>query len=193
MLGISAHTLRRRIRDGVIQAQRVERPQGYAWVVYLEQVPAAVTSEQPAEQTSHDPAAGSDVTSDDPAPHRAEAAGSAGNHVADSQQLALALAPLIEASVNAAVAPLRAELADVRALLSTRDQELGAALERIRGLETARSDSPEMRVGSPSANGTVEPTGGRTSPNRPRLPQKRRHSARGGCAGCQRDAAQQWR
>ena len=172
MLGISAHTLRRRIRDGVIQAQRVERPQGYAWVVYLEQVPAAVTSEQPAEQTSHDPAACSDVTSDEPAPHRAEAAGSAGtrsngatDHVADGHALALALAPLVEASVSAAVAPLRAELADVRALLSTRDQELGAALERIRALEAPREPIPvEIASGSPRANGTVELSGAPPAP-----------------------------
>ncbi len=54
------------------------------------------------------------------------------------QAFALALSPLVEASVNAAVAPLRAELADVRVLLSQRDQELGAALERIRALETPK-------------------------------------------------------
>jgi hypothetical protein len=53
MPGISAHTLRKRIRDGLIRAERVERPQGYAWVVHLER--AGV------------PAAGSEVTSNEPA------------------------------------------------------------------------------------------------------------------------------
>jgi hypothetical protein len=44
---------------------------------------------------------------------------------------------------NAAVAPLRAELADVRPLLSARDQELGAAQERIRALDTINHNLAE--------------------------------------------------
>jgi hypothetical protein len=117
MLGISAHTLRRRIRDGVISAERVERPQGYAWHVFLER--ADVT------------AAGSDVTTDEPAATRQSEPAPAGNHVADGERLALALAQLVEA----AVAPFRGELADVRAQLSARDQEVGQLRERNATLE----------------------------------------------------------
>ena len=47
ILGISGHSQRKRIRDGLIQAQRVERPPGSVWVVHLEQVPAGVRSGQP--------------------------------------------------------------------------------------------------------------------------------------------------
>lgn len=111
ILNVAPATLRKRIRDGSVRAQRVERPQGYSWLVFLEGVPANLTSsvtsneaaDVPSHQTSKQPAA-------DPV---------------DGQQLALALAPLVEASVSAAVAPLRAELTDVRALLSERDQEVG--------------------------------------------------------------------
>jgi len=104
LLGISAHTLRRRIQAGEIQAERVSRPQGYAWRVYVRR--------EPAEQTA------ATVTSDMPAPTLHPQPAAAGSSL---DGLALALAPLVEA----AVAPLRAELADVRAALSARDQELG--------------------------------------------------------------------
>ncbi len=114
-LGVSAHTLRRRITSGEVQAERVRRPQGYTWIVYLDQAPGSrdgtdVTSRVPGDRPA--------ITLDgQPSP--------AGTQAADGHQLALALAPLVEASVSAAVAPLRAELADVRATLSQRDQELG--------------------------------------------------------------------
>jgi len=106
LLGISAHTLRRRIQAGEIQAERVSRPQGYAWRVYVRR--------EPAEQTSPH------VTSDVPAAILHPQPAAAGTPP-DGHALALALAPLVEA----AVAPIRAELADVRAVLSARDQELG--------------------------------------------------------------------
>jgi hypothetical protein len=43
---------------------------------------------------------------------------------------------VLEPLIEAAVAPLRAELADTRGALETARQELGAALERLRALET---------------------------------------------------------
>jgi hypothetical protein len=46
---------------------------------------------------------------------------------------------VLEPLIEAAVAPLRAELADTRGALETARQELGAALERIRTLEATRS------------------------------------------------------
>jgi len=36
VLGISLNTLRKRIADGQIQAERVERPQGHVWRVYVD-------------------------------------------------------------------------------------------------------------------------------------------------------------
>jgi hypothetical protein len=35
-LKISPHALKRRIAAGEIRAERIERPQGYSWAVYLD-------------------------------------------------------------------------------------------------------------------------------------------------------------
>jgi hypothetical protein len=70
-----------------------------------------------------------------------------------AEQLASALRPLVEA----AVAPLRAELADTRAALEIARQELGASLERLRMLEAQREPTPsEIAPGEPSALDTAE-------------------------------------
>jgi excisionase family DNA binding protein len=50
-LGVSLNTLRRRIRSGEIRAERVRRPQGHVWRVYL-------PGEQPAGQHSSQNSAG---------------------------------------------------------------------------------------------------------------------------------------
>ena len=47
ILGVSESTVRRLVRTGKLEAERVERPQGHAWLV---KVPVAVT-DQPG--TSH--------------------------------------------------------------------------------------------------------------------------------------------
>jgi excisionase family DNA binding protein len=152
MLGISAHTLRRRIQAGEIRAERVDRPQGYQWRVYLDR--GAGRTDVTA------------VPSNEPAPTQHWDRAADGRQPADGQQLALALAPLVETAVKAAVAPLRAELADVRVLLSARDQELGAMrqerdrrkqelgdvrLERDHLAEQLRS----LQVPAPSETGRV--------------------------------------
>lgn len=38
VLGVSHNTLRRRIEAGQVRAERVERPQGHVWRVYLDGV-----------------------------------------------------------------------------------------------------------------------------------------------------------
>jgi hypothetical protein len=120
----------------VISAERVERPQGHAWHVFLER--ADVT------------AAGSDVTTNEPAATRQSEPAPAASHVVEGERLALALAPLVEA----AVAPFRGELADVRAHLSARDQEVGQLREWIRLLEALPAPS-ESRQEAPTANGVA--------------------------------------
>jgi hypothetical protein len=35
IVGVSVNTLRKRIRAGQVRAERVQRPQGYVWQVYL--------------------------------------------------------------------------------------------------------------------------------------------------------------
>jgi len=112
----------------------------------------ACPTQVPAEQTSRD------VTTDEPAATWQLQPAAAGTHVADGQQLAMALAPLVETSFNAVVAPLRAELADVRGLLSARDQELGAALERIRAPDIWTQLDRSIGLQSDSEGSLVETT-----------------------------------
>jgi excisionase family DNA binding protein len=37
ILGVTEDTVRRRLRRGELQGERVERPQGYTWIVHLDQ------------------------------------------------------------------------------------------------------------------------------------------------------------
>jgi len=58
ILGVSLNTLRRRIDAGQVRADKVQRPQGHVWRVYLDSVqqppaPAQQRSEQDAGSTLH--------------------------------------------------------------------------------------------------------------------------------------------
>jgi hypothetical protein len=48
ILGVSVNTLRKRIRAGQVKAERVQRPQGYVWQVYLD-------ARHPPDQPTDDP------------------------------------------------------------------------------------------------------------------------------------------
>ena len=48
VLGVSVNTLRKRISSGQVKAERVQRPQGYVWQVYLDTL-------QPPAQSADDP------------------------------------------------------------------------------------------------------------------------------------------
>jgi hypothetical protein len=52
LLGVSINTLRKRIRAGQVQAERVQRPQGYVWQVYVEtlQPPDSPGSDPPSQE-----------------------------------------------------------------------------------------------------------------------------------------------
>src|SRR5687768_9177233 len=52
VLGVSVNTLRKRIRTGQVRAERVERPQGYVWQVYLDglQPPAQPVDDPPIQE-----------------------------------------------------------------------------------------------------------------------------------------------
>src|SRR5215212_2556216 len=51
-LGVSVNTLRKRIRAGQVQAERVQRPQGYVWQVYLDtlQTPGQPADDPPIQE-----------------------------------------------------------------------------------------------------------------------------------------------
>src|SRR6185503_17092347 len=52
VLGVSVNTLRKRIRSGQVKGERVERPQGYVWEVYLDtlQPPAPPVDDPPIQE-----------------------------------------------------------------------------------------------------------------------------------------------
>src|SRR5215213_6946498 len=55
VLGISLNTLRKRIADGQVRAERVERPQGHVWRVYVD---GADRSIDPPDDMLHQDGAG---------------------------------------------------------------------------------------------------------------------------------------
>jgi hypothetical protein len=51
VLGVSVNTLRKRIRTGQVSAERIERPQGYVWQVYIDGLqPPGQPADHPASQ-----------------------------------------------------------------------------------------------------------------------------------------------
>ena len=47
VLGVSASTIRRRIRDGSLRAEEAHRPQGVVWLVHLPADATAATTQPP--------------------------------------------------------------------------------------------------------------------------------------------------
>lgn len=137
LLGVSLNTVRRKIARGELKATQAPRPQGHVWHVWLERTQDA--AQHPPQGSTQDAANG----------YVQDAARLLPTDRAE--QLVQVLTPLVEA----ATAPLRVELSEMRATLSQRDQELGAALERIRVLEIDRA---EIASGSPAANAPDETT-----------------------------------
>src|SRR3954469_3061621 len=89
MLGIGVNTLRRKITAGQIQAERVQRPQGYVWRVHLDD------RHPPSQPTNH--------------PTEQEAPRSLPQPPTPLAQ-AEALASLIQATLTPIIAPLVAEV-----------------------------------------------------------------------------------
>jgi hypothetical protein len=132
VLGVSVDTARRRVRRGELDAIRVPGPHGAAWHVRL---PAQARIDVPT---------GENDAQARPGVHMAVIEAS----IEPTVQALLVYLRERDQQRDREVADLHAELADVRAVLSTRDQELGAALERIRALEAPREADP-----SPEAPG----------------------------------------
>jgi hypothetical protein len=137
LLGVSVNTLRQRIRAGQVQAERVQRPQGYVWQVYVETL-------QPPDSPGSDPPI-------QEAPSRLQ----------QPQQLAQAdaLATLIQATLTPIIAPLVGELAASRQALERQAGEL-RELEREVGRVSALLDSARAQIRTltaPTASQSVEP------------------------------------
>lgn len=142
LLGIGVNTLRRRIAAGQVRAEQIQRPQGYAWRVYLDVEPASTQhppqeSEQEAPRTLPQP----------PAP-------------------AEAMATLIQATLTPIVAPLVAELAASRQANERQaahiedlarengrlTAELEAARARAEAVEARHAENPDEEQPAPPSD-----------------------------------------
>jgi hypothetical protein len=128
LLGIGVNTLRRRIAAGQVQAEQVQRPQGYVWRVYLD------GRHPPTEPTIHPP--------------RQDATGSL-PHPPTQLAQAEALASLIQATLTPIIAPLVGQL-DAQRQTIERQAERVAELERENGRLSAELEAR-------TAPQTVEP------------------------------------
>jgi excisionase family DNA binding protein len=145
VLGVSTNTIRARIRRGELRAERVHRPQGHVWQVFLPAAPSKGAAYQPAEQP---------------------ATASNGSAQASTLQPAVQPADAIIRLVQEATAPL------VAALERSQDerQHLAAALalaqERIRALEAASTlqNAPQRESDARPAGSVQEPATPRHRP-----------------------------
>jgi hypothetical protein len=139
ILGVSASTIRRRIRAGALQVTETHRPQGTVWLVHL---PPGVTPA--AEAATVDTAPVDTAPTAQPTPALAQAD---------------ALASLIQATLTPIIAPLVGELAASRQALERQAGEV-RELEREVGRVSALLDSARAQIRTltaPTASQSVEP------------------------------------
>ena len=150
ILGVSASTVRRRIRDGALRAEEISRPQGVVWLVHLPPATAPVTS-----GVSEAPSAASTVAT---APTTAE------SMIAYTRSLLEPLVAALERS-QGRVSELERENGGLA-------KENGALAERLAGLERVR-DAAMARAAELEARLAIPPAvpGPRPDPfPRPNLP-----------------------
>jgi hypothetical protein len=138
ILGVSASTIRRRIRAGALHVTETHRPQGTVWLVHL---PPGVTPA--AEAATVDTAPVDTTPTAQPTPALAQAE---------------ALASLIQATLTPIIAPLVGELAASRQTIERQADQLVSQADLLGRLTAAL----EART----APQTVEPTNGEP-PDRP--------------------------
>jgi hypothetical protein len=145
-LHVSLNTLRKRIASGQVTAERVHRPQGHVWRVYLD-------VDHPATE---------------PAQHHASLHAAASSNTVQQPATALAqteaLTTLIQATVREAITPLvevlERQAGEIAELREDRGR-LTAELERAAGTVVALSDdgaaarTPESPPEAPTAVDTV--------------------------------------
>lgn len=140
ILRLSESSIRRLIKAGRLEAERVQRPQGYAWLV---KVPAPSTDppEQPPRQVG---ASGATYPPEEPAPSTVAAQ-------------ADAISGLVAATVGSLLGPLVSELAASRQQNERQAEQLVTQAESI-GRLTAERDAAQASYASILAAQPVEPT-----------------------------------
>ena len=131
---MSLNTLRRRIAAGEVRAERVTRPQGHVWRVYLDvQSPLAQHADQPAASTLYPPA--------DSTLQHAPASAQPSTEIQRAEAMAGFLTPLLRRAIE----PLVAELGETRRQLVDQGEAIGrlrAELEHARATIAALQPPP---------------------------------------------------
>ena len=119
ILGVSASTIRRRIKAGSLRVEEARRPQGVVWLVHL-----------PADTA---PAGSTDTVDTAPVATTATTSQPAGD----------AIAAMIQATLTPIVAPLVAELAASRQVIERQADQLVSQAETIGRLAAERDSAVE--------------------------------------------------
>jgi hypothetical protein len=129
MLGISLNTLRRRIRAGQVRAERVERPQGHVWRVYVDdRQPAGHRADQEAPGTVQQPP---------------------GDGVGRNLPTDVLRAEAMATYTRSLLEPLVARLAEQEAIIRDQAEELGRLRERVATLSRNLDDPDPTPTPSP--------------------------------------------
>lgn len=147
LLGVSLNTLRRRIAAGEVRAERVTRPQGHVWRVYLnvQSPPAQQAEQQPASRLQQHP----DSTLQEPA-----ASVQPSMEIQRAEAMAGFLTPLLQRAIEPLVAELgetRRQLVDQGETIGRLRAELEHALTTIQALQApVAPNEPESSQETPT-------------------------------------------
>jgi excisionase family DNA binding protein len=113
LLGVSASTIRRRIRAGSLQVEETRRPQGVVWLVHL---PPGTATASTADTVTTAPVDTTATAQPAPAPALAQAE---------------ALTSLVQATIGAVLGPLIAEQAELRQTVERMSGQIARQSETI--------------------------------------------------------------
>lgn len=151
---MSLNTLRRRITAGEVRAERVTRPQGHVWRVYLDVEPA------PAQHAAQ-PAASRLPQQPDSTLLHAPASAQPSTEIQRAEAMAGFLTPLLQQAIEPLVAELgatRRQLVDQGEALGRLRAELEHAQATIRALQPpAAPAEPESVQEVPAPTATASP------------------------------------
>src|SRR4051812_26568935 len=121
-LGVSANTVKRRIRAGILRGEQARRPQGTVWLVYLDPASMGASEERPAAATVAAPTA------------------------ATPSAQAEAMVSLIQTTIATILGPLVAEQAALRQLVERQADQLVSQAVTI-GRQSERVDALDLENG----------------------------------------------
>jgi hypothetical protein len=129
VLGVSLNTLRRRIANGQVRAEQVERPQGFVWHVHLDNVPA---QEHHSNGTMQQDRPGTVQE------HGAETVQEDGPGTVQHPSTGLAQAEAMAAYTRSILEPLVMRMAEQEGTIREQSEQIGTLAERLAHVEQDR-------------------------------------------------------